>query len=161
MLEFMMANFWIIFPAVLTAVAGLVLLTRGPKWNDYLAFGIILAGLSVGWFTLHPRQTPLLGDARAVQERVALAGKPVLLEFQSPFCIVCTEMKPIVDALEAELGDQIVIIRINIQESIGRELAPVYGIEFAPTFVLFDAQGVESWRQIGGLDTERIRAAVR
>lgn len=70
-------------------------------------------------------------------------------------------MKPIVDGLEAELGDQIVIIRINIQQAIGRDLAPVYGIEFAPTFILFDSQGNESWRQIGGLDTDRVRDAVR
>lgn len=85
MLDFVMANFWFLFPAVLTGIAALVLLTRGPKWNDYLAFGIILAGLSLAWFSLHPRQTPLLGDSRAVQEQIQQAGKPVLLEFQSPF----------------------------------------------------------------------------
>ena len=69
-------------------------------------------------------------------------------------------MKPIVDGLEAELGDRIVVIRINIQQAIGRDLAPVYGIEFAPTFIFFDAQGSESWRQIGGLDIDRVRGSL-
>ena len=82
---FLMANFWLLFPAFLTAIAALVLLTRNPKWNDYLAFGVIIAGMATAWITLHPRQTPLLGDAKLVQETILQAGKPVLLEFQSPY----------------------------------------------------------------------------
>jgi len=85
MIMFMMANFWFLFPAALTGIAALILLTRGPKWNDYLAFSIIVAGLALAWITLHPRQTTLLGDAINVQETIHQAGKPVLLEFQSPF----------------------------------------------------------------------------
>ena len=85
MLMTLMANFWILFPAALTVVAALILLTRSPKWNDYLAFGIIVASLSLAWAGLHPRQTPLLGDAQAVQETIHNAGRPVLLEFQSPY----------------------------------------------------------------------------
>lgn len=81
---FVMQNFWLLIPAALTVIAALVLLTRSPKWNDYLAFGIILAGLASAWYSLHPRQTPLLVDAQKVQAMIG-AGQPVLLEFQSPF----------------------------------------------------------------------------
>ena len=81
---FLMANFWLLFPAALTGVAALVLLSRSPKWNDFLAFSIIVAGLGSAWLTLHPRQTPLLENSRAVQQSIG-AGVPVLLEFQSPF----------------------------------------------------------------------------
>jgi thioredoxin-related protein len=66
-------------------------------------------------------------------------------------------MKPVVDGLETELGDRIHIIRLNIQESVGRELAPVYGFEFTPTFIFFDALGVEVWRSVGELDPQRVR----
>ena len=69
-------------------------------------------------------------------------------------------MKPVVDELENELGDQILFIRLNIQEQVGRELAPVYGFEFTPTFIYFDANGDELWRQVGGLDTERVRESL-
>ncbi len=65
-------------------VAGFVLLTGKPKWNDVLAYGVILAGLIAAWSVLHPRQTPLIEDAKMVQEMIG-AGKPVLLEFQSPY----------------------------------------------------------------------------
>lgn len=68
----------------LLIVAGLILLTNKPKWNDYLAFGVIAAGLVTAWVILHPRQTPLMDDAKMVRDMIG-AGTPVLLEFQSPF----------------------------------------------------------------------------
>jgi thioredoxin-related protein len=62
-----------------------------------------------------------------------------------------------VDELEQELGDQILIIRLNIQEQVGMELAPVYGFEFTPTFIYFDAQGNEVWRMVGEFDPQLVR----
>ena len=70
-------------------------------------------------------------------------------------------MQPIVDGLEQELGDRIRIIRLNIQEEVGRELAPVYRFEFTPTFIFIDAEGNEVWRQVGGLDIQRVRDSVK
>jgi thioredoxin-related protein len=65
-----------------------------------------------------------------------------------------------VDELELELGDQIHIIRLNIQEQVGMELSPVYGFEFTPTFIYFDAQGSELWRMVGDFDPQRVRESV-
>ncbi len=140
----------------LLIVAGIILLTRKPKWNDYLAFGVIAGALLLAWVILHPHQTPLMDDAKMVQEMIG-AGTPVLLEFQSPYCIGCTAIRPQVDSLEAELGSRIHILRLDVQQSVGRELAPVYGFEFTPTFIFFDAEGREVWRQVGGLDAQRVR----
>ena len=68
----------------LVIAAGFILLTNKPKWNDYIAFGVIVTGLITAWAILHPRQTPLMDDAKKVQAMIG-AGTPVLLEFQSPF----------------------------------------------------------------------------
>jgi len=70
-------------------------------------------------------------------------------------------MKPIVDGLEQELEGQLIFIRLNIQESVGRELAPVYDFQYTPTFIFFDAQGNELWREVGGLDVERVRDSLK
>ena len=67
-----------------TIAAGLVLLTNKPKIRDYVSFGIILAGLLTAWIFLHPQQTPLMSDAKAVKAMIG-AGEPVLIEFQSPY----------------------------------------------------------------------------
>ncbi len=66
-------------------------------------------------------------------------------------------IKPVVDGLEQELGDKIHIIRLNIQEEVGRELAPLYGFEFTPTFIYFDENGNELWRQVGEFDPQKVR----
>jgi len=74
--------------------------------------------------------------------------------------MTCTQLKPVVDELENELGNQILFIRVNIQENVGRELAPVYDFEFTPTFIYFDGDGDELWREVGGLDPQRVRESV-
>ena len=68
----------------LAIVAGIILLANKPKWNDYLAFGVVVTALVTTWVILHPRQTPLMDNAKSVQALIG-AGTPVLLEFQSPF----------------------------------------------------------------------------
>jgi hypothetical protein len=68
----------------LTIVAALVLLTNRPAVRDFVSFGVIVAGLLVAWIVLHPEQTSLMKDAKAVQAMIGL-GTPVLLEFQSPY----------------------------------------------------------------------------
>ena len=73
-----------IVAVVLVAAAGFMLLANKPKLNDYLAFAVIVIGLITSWVILHPRQTPLMDDAKAVRAMIG-AGTPVLLEFQSPF----------------------------------------------------------------------------
>lgn len=151
---------FLLLAAALTIVTGLVLLSRAPKWTDYLAFGIVLASLLTAWLILHPRQTPLMGEAKNVQEKIG-AGTPVLLEFQSPYCLACTAIRPTVDALEQELGNQLHIIRINVQEPAGRELGRLYDFQFTPTFIFFDAQGNEQWRMVGQLDPQRVRQSLQ
>ena len=62
----------------------LIILRRKPTASDYVALGVVIIGLTLAWTTLHPRQTPLMDDAKMVQEMIG-GGKPVLLEFQSPY----------------------------------------------------------------------------
>ena len=65
------------------------------------------------------------------------------------------------DGLESELGDKLHIIRIDIQQTVGRELAPVYGFEYTPTYIFFDAKGNEVWRSIGEIDPQKVRDSVK
>jgi thioredoxin 1 len=147
-------------------VSALILLTNKPKLNDYIAFGAISLIALLSWIILHPRQTPLMDDSQTVIKMIG-AGTPVLIEFQSPYCISCTQIRPIVDQLEEELssevsiGPQIHIIRVNVQEAVGKDLARVYGFQATPTFIFFDAQGNEVWRQIGSFDPQMVRDSLQ
>ena len=68
----------------LAIAAGLMLLANKPKLNDYFALAVIVVGLVTAWVVLHPRETPLMDDAKAVRAMIG-TGTPVLLEFQSPY----------------------------------------------------------------------------
>jgi hypothetical protein len=63
--------------------------------------------------------------------------------------------------LEDETRGDLMIIRLNIQEEVGRELASVYGFQFTPTFIYFDAGGIELWRQVGDLDTQLVLESLK
>lgn len=69
-------------------------------------------------------------------------------------------MKPIVDGIEKEYDGRLLVIRLNIQEEVGRELAPVFMFEYTPTFIFFDAQGNELWRSVGSLDIDKLRQSL-
>ena len=65
-------------------LVAIILFRQKPTARDFIALGVVIAGMILAWVTLHPRQTPLMDDARIVQEMIG-QGKPVLLEFQSPY----------------------------------------------------------------------------
>jgi peptidoglycan/LPS O-acetylase OafA/YrhL len=69
---------------VILAVVGVILFRKPPRLPELIAFFVILLGLVVAWFTLRPTQTPLSNAAEEVRARIG-SGKPVLLEFQSPY----------------------------------------------------------------------------
>jgi thiol-disulfide isomerase/thioredoxin len=89
------------------------------------------------------------------------AGKPLLLEIQSPCCLGCVAMKPAVDRVQSELRDRLNVRRVDIQSDEGRHLAREYRVEFTPTFILFDPAGKERWRGVGQLDAAQVRSACR
>jgi hypothetical protein len=73
---------WIAVAFVLLTV--LILFRKKPKTSDFVALIVVIIGLVMAWSLLHPRQTPLMEDANTVQSMIG-RGKPVLLEFQSPY----------------------------------------------------------------------------
>ena len=58
--------------------------------------------------------------------------------------------------IEREQRGKMQVIRLNMQDQTGRELARQYSALVTPTFIYLDAQGVEQWRQIGSIDPDRV-----
>ena len=135
--------------ALLLAIGLSVVLRRGNQTRDWVIFGGVSAALVVVWLLMRPVAHPV-GPG---------AGQPVLLEVQSPYCLGCVAIKPAVDRLENESRGKLRVQRVDIQSAEGQKLVSFYGIEFTPTFILFDSAGKEQWRSVGRLDTARVRAA--
>jgi thioredoxin-related protein len=70
-------------------------------------------------------------------------------------------MKPIVDGIESQYKGRLVVIRLDIQSQTGRTLAPLYGFQFTPTFIFFDATGKELWRSTGQLDVAKVSGSIK
>jgi hypothetical protein len=70
--------------SALILIGVIFVFSRKLRWQETLALGVIVAGIATAWFILHPVQTPLMNDAKNVQAMIG-QGKPVLLEFQSPY----------------------------------------------------------------------------
>lgn len=64
------------------------------------------------------------------------------------------------DGLQAQFALRLQVLRVNIQDPVGRELAPVYDFEYTPTYIFFDARGKEMWRTVGEIDPQRVQASM-
>ena len=141
----------------LMVVVGFILFRNKPRLPEVAAFLGIFIALAALYFYLRPVQTELVGEAAEVQTMIG-QGVPVLLEFQSPYCVACITLKPTIDAIEEEFSGRLIVLRINVQEQVGMQLAPVYRFQYTPTFIFFSADGQERWRVIGSFDEARLRA---
>jgi thioredoxin 1 len=142
---------WILL--VLALAVGLALFWRRPRLPEIVGFGVLFVAIIGLYFFLRPAQ----GILNSEEARLIGQGTPVLLKFQSPYCVVCIALKPTIDAIEEEFDGRLIVLRIDAQEEVGREFAQAYGFQYTPTFVYFDSSGVERWRTIGSFDEPRLR----
>ncbi len=142
---------------ILLAAIAVILVRSKARPRVFIAYASIIIGLGLVYFYIRPVETPLLGDAAQVRAIIG-HGKPVLFEFQSPYCISCTALKPAVDRAEQEYGDRLVILRLNIQDPLAQELRPIYNFQYTPTFIFIDEQGRELWRTVSAFDEAKLRA---
>ena len=88
-------------------------------------------------------------------DRAFEKGRPVLADFGRGVCILCKQMKPILEGLAVEYKEKASILIIEIDEYIA--LTRRYGIRLIPTQIFFDAQRKEVYRNEGFMSKESIK----
>lgn len=69
------------------------------------------------------------------QADVLESDKPVIVDFWASWCGPCVQMSPILDAIDAEHGDKIQVVKINVDDN--PETAQQYRITSIPAFKIF------------------------
>ncbi len=75
-----------------------------------------------------------ISDAEFVST-VLEADGPVLVDFWAPWCGPCKQMAPSLDAIAAERGDAIEIVKIDIDEN--PNTPGQFGVRGVPTLMIF------------------------
>lgn len=79
---------------------------------------------------------------------VISSGQLVLVDFYATWCGPCKSMHPVLQELKQRLGDQIRILKIDVDRH--QNTAAQYRIQSVPTLMLF-RNGQTLWRQSGAL----------
>jgi thiol-disulfide isomerase/thioredoxin len=78
-------------------------------------------------------------------------GRPVLVDFQAPWCYSCYFMEGHVlnQPSFARAAERLALVKVDVDQAEGRSLKEKYKVTFLPTYVLVDAKGEPLGRIVG------------
>ncbi|MGB5980935.1 MAG: thioredoxin [Nonlabens sp.] len=71
---------------------------------------------------------------------------PVLIDFYATWCGPCQTMMPVLDQLKSDLGDQVKILKIDVDKN--QAVATKFQIRGVPAFMIFK-NGKQVWKGSG------------
>jgi len=85
-------------------------------------------------------------------------NQSVLIDFYAEWCGPCQMMTPILEDLKSELGEDISIVKIDVDKNLG--LATKLQVRGVPTLMLFHS-GKMLWRQSGVVRKEELISIIQ
>lgn len=85
------------------------------------------------------------------------SDKPVLVDFYADWCAPCRAMKPVLEDLKAQMGEDVTIFKIDVDKN--EAIAQRFNIRSIPTLIIFQ-NGKPAWRKSGMASTAELQGAV-
>lgn len=85
------------------------------------------------------------------------SDKPVLVDFYADWCAPCRAMKPVLEDLKAQMGEDVSIYKIDVDKN--QSIAERFGIRSIPTLILFK-DGEPVWRKSGMASSVELQKVV-
>ncbi len=83
--------------------------------------------------------------------------KPVLVDFYADWCAPCRAMKPVLEDLKSQMGEDLSIYKIDVDKN--QMIAERYAVRSIPTLILFK-NGEPVWRKSGMASSVELQKAV-
>ena len=84
---------------------------------------------------------------------VLQSDKPVVVDFWAEWCGPCKAIGPALEEISEELGDQVKIVKVNIDEN--PQTPQQYGVRGIPTLLIFENGQVKA-EKIGALPKSKL-----
>jgi thioredoxin 1 len=88
------------------------------------------------------------------EDTVLKSEKPVLVDYWAEWCGPCKMIAPILDEVASEYGDQISVVKMNIDDN--NNTPQHYGVRGIPTLMLFKDGEVEATK-VGALTKGQLK----
>ena len=83
---------------------------------------------------------------------------PVLVDFHADWCAPCKIMNPILKNIKKKFGDQLKIIKINVDNN--QQVSNKFQVKGIPTFILFKKSEI-LWKQSGVINESSFREIIK
>jgi len=138
--------------------AAKIMHTLGFKEVYDLKGGIIVWKIRNYPFVKLKADTARQGMQKAAFEKM-ISGIPLsFVDFYAPWCMPCKIMIPALDSIEQEMGDSVLVVRINADENL--QLMKDYGLKALPYVILLQGTKIV-FRREGFMNSAEMRRLIR
>lgn len=90
-------------------------------------------------------------------QQIVNSPTPTLVDFFATWCGPCKAMAPMLEAVKDELGEQVVILKVDVDRN--PQAAQAFQVQAVPTLLLFK-NGKVVWRQSGVVPPHQLKQVI-